>query len=390
MQNTKRLSKRKIFDIIQIGNVGDWPSRLFDILLTVVIVASLAATIMSTYGEFSKYENVLETVELVTVILFTVEYILRVWTSDYLYPTKTRVRAAFAFIFSVTGIVDLLTFFPYYLPIFFPAGAVAFRMFRVIRIFRLFSINSRYDAFSVILDVLNEKKKQIFSSVIMVLILMIASSLCMYSLEHEAQPDMFKNAFSGIWWSASTLLTIGYGDIYPITVGGKIMAIVISFLGVGMVAIPTGIISAGFVESYSKLNRIAFVQEDKALRFLTGTLETSHPWCGKKLTDIVMPPQMMIAAIIRDEEELVPKGETVLRSGDRLIFAAKKFYEEDRIKLNSVKIKERNSWVGLPLKKIPISRQSLIVLIHRGSGNIIPDGDTVIKNGDELLVYEKD
>ncbi|MBR5968662.1 MAG: ion transporter [Lachnospiraceae bacterium] len=390
MQNTKRLTKRKIFDIIQIGNVGDLPSRLFDIILTVVIVASLAATIMSTYGEFSKYETVLEAVELVTVILFTIEYILRVWTSDILYPDKSRAAAAFAFIFSVTGIVDLLTFFPYYLPIFFPAGAVAFRMFRVIRIFRLFSINSRYDAFSVILDVLNEKKKQIFSSVIMVSILMIASSLCMYSLEHEAQPETFKNAFSGIWWSASTLLTIGYGDIYPITVGGKVMAIVISFLGVGMVAIPTGIISAGFVESYSKLNRIAFVEEDKPLRFLTGTLEPQHPWNGKKLADILMPPQMMIAAIIRDEEELTPKGETVLKAGDRLIFGAKKFYEEDTIKLNSVKIKERNTWVGLPLKKIPISRQSLVVLIRRGGNNIIPDDETVIRNGDELIVYEKD
>ncbi len=390
MQNTKRLSKRKIFDIIQIGNVGDLPSRLFDILLTVVIVASLAATIMSTYGEFSKYQAALDAIELVTVILFTIEYILRVWTSDILYPDKSRVAAAFAFIFSVSGIVDLLTFFPYYLPIFFPAGAVAFRMFRVIRIFRLFSINSRYDAFSVILDVLYEKKKQIFSSVIMVLILMIASSLCMYSLEHEAQPDTFKNAFSGIWWSASTLLTIGYGDIYPITVGGKIMAIAISFLGVGMVAIPTGIISAGFVESYSKLNRIAFVEEDRPLKFLTGTLEPQHPWSGKKLADIQMPPQMMIAAIIRDEEELVPHGETVLKAGDRLIFGAKKFYEEDRIKLNSVKIKERNSWVGLPLKKVPISRQSLVVLIRRGTKNIVPDGDTVINNGDELLIYEKD
>ncbi len=390
MQNTKRLSKRKVFDIIQIGNVGDLPSRLFDILLTVVIVASLAATIMSTYGEFSKYENVLETVELVTVILFTIEYILRVWTSDILYPEKGRLGAALAFIFSVSGIVDLLTFFPYYLPIFFPAGAVAFRMFRVIRIFRLFAINSRYDAFSVILDVLYEKKKQIFSSVIMVSILMIASSLCMYSLEHEAQPETFKNAFSGIWWSASTLLTIGYGDIYPITVGGKIMAIVISFLGVGMVAIPTGIISAGFVESYSKLNKIAFVEEDKPLRFLTGTLDSGHPWDDKRLADIVMPPQMMIAAIIRDEEEIVPKGDTVLMDGDRLIFGAKKYYEEDRIKLNSVKIKERNSWIGLPLKKVPLSRQSLVVLIRRGTRNIVPDGDTVIANGDELIVYEKD
>ena len=390
MQNTKRLSKRKIFDIIQIGNVGDLPSRLFDIILTVVIVASLAATIMSTYGEFSKYQTALDAVELVTVILFTIEYILRVWTSDILYPDKSRIAAAFAFIFSVTGIVDLLTFFPYYLPIFFPAGAVAFRMFRVIRIFRLFSINSRYDAFSVILDVLYEKKKQIFSSVIMVLILMIASSLCMYSMEHEAQPTVFKNAFSGIWWSASTLLTIGYGDIYPITVGGRIMAIVISFLGVGMVAIPTGIISAGFVESYSKINKIAFVEEDRPLKFLTGTLEPQHPWNGKRLADIQMPPQMMIAAIIRDEEEIVPKGETMLKAGDRLIFGAKKFYEEDRIKLNSVRIKERNSWVGLPLKKVPISRQSLVVLIRRGEKNIVPNGDTVINNGDELLIYEKD
>ena len=390
MQNTKRLSKRKVFDIIQIGSDGDLPSRLFDILLTVVIVVSLAATIMSTYGEFSKYENVLEAVELVTVILFTVEYLLRVWTSDILYPDKSRLGAALAFIFSVSGIVDLLTFFPYYLPIFFPAGAVAFRMFRVIRIFRLFSINSRYDAFSVILDVLYEKKKQIFSSVIMVSILMIASSLCMYSLEHEAQPETFKNAFSGIWWSASTLLTIGYGDIYPITVGGKIMAIVISFLGVGMVAIPTGIISAGFVESYSKLNRIAFVEEDKPLRFLTGMLDSGHPWDNKRIEDIVLPPQMMIAAIIRDEEEIVPKSDTVLLDGDRLIFGAKKFYEEDGIKLNSVKIKERNSWVGLPLKKVPLSRQSLVVLIRRENRNIVPDGDTVIDAGDELIVYEKD
>ena len=190
---------------------------------------------------------------MVTVIIFTLEYILRIWTSDILYPDKSRGMAVLYFIFSVTGIVDLLTFFPYYLPIFLPAGAVAFRVFRVFRIFRLFKVNSRYDAFNVILDVLREKSKQILSSVVMVIILMVAASLCMYSLEHEAQPEVFKNAFSGIWWSASTLLTIGYGDIYPITVGGRIMAIVISFLGVGMVAIPTGIISAGFVEKYTKI-----------------------------------------------------------------------------------------------------------------------------------------
>ena len=89
----------------------------------------------------------------------------------------------------------------------------------------------------------------------MILILMVSSSLCMYSLENEAQPEVFQNAFSGIWCAASTLLTVGYGDIYPITFLGKLLGIFITFLGVGMVAIPTGIISAGFVDQYSNIKK---------------------------------------------------------------------------------------------------------------------------------------
>ena len=120
------------------------------------------------------------------------------------------------------------------------------------RIFHLFRINAQYDSFNVITTVLFEKRNQIFSSVFIIVILMFASSIGMYSAEHEAQPDVFKNSFSGLWWSMSTLLTVGYGDIYPVTAIGRIMAICIAFLGVGVVAIPTGIISAGFVEQYSK------------------------------------------------------------------------------------------------------------------------------------------
>lgn len=98
----------------------------------------------------------------------------------------------------------------------------AFRMFRVMRFFRLFRINAYYDSFSVIAEVIDNKRQQLLSSVFIILVLMVASSLCTYSLEHEAQPDVFVNAFSGIWWSVSTLLTIGYGDIYPVTEVGKL------------------------------------------------------------------------------------------------------------------------------------------------------------------------
>lgn len=387
MAARKKSVKKRIYDIIQIGNVGDWPSRLFDIFITVAIFVSVTVAILSTYTELSRYEGILDAIELVTVIIFTVEYILRIWTADIMYPGKSGLMSRLTFAFSVTGIVDFLTFFPYYLPIVFPAGIVAFRVFRVIRIFRLFKINSRYDAFNVIIDVLKEKRKQIFSSVIMVLILMVASSLCMYSMEHEAQPDKFKNAFSGIWWSTSTLLTIGYGDIYPVTVGGKIMAIVISFLGVGMVAIPTGIISAGFVESYTKINKIVFKEEEKPIHFVASVMVKDHPWNHKPLKEAILPPETVLAVVIRDEKEIIPKGDLIFETGDILIFAAKRYDENKGMDLSEIIIKDKHEWVGAPLKKLDISRQSLIVMIKRNGRVIIPNGNTVIKPDDVLVMY---
>lgn len=147
---------------------------------------------------------------------------MRLWTVRFLYPDMTESKAIVKYMTSLAGIVDLLSFLPYYLPFFFPAGTIAFRMIRIVRIFRLFRINAYHDSLSIIREVIYGKRQQLFSSVFIILVLMLASSLCMYSLEHEAQPKVFENAFSGIWWSASTLLTVGYGDIYPITTWGKI------------------------------------------------------------------------------------------------------------------------------------------------------------------------
>lgn len=141
------------------------------------------------------------------------------------------------------GMIELLTI----VPLFFLSGFVVFRMLRVVRIFHLFRINASVDSFNVTVQVLKEKKNQILSSVFIAGVLMLAASLCMYSAEHAAQPEAFRNAFDGLWWSVSALLTVGYGDIYPITITGKIMAIVISLLGARAVAI-----SAGFVEQYTK------------------------------------------------------------------------------------------------------------------------------------------
>lgn len=239
--------KKRIFDIIQIGKENDFASKAFDVGIVITIIVNISIMFFQTYDELAQYQGLMGTIELVTVLIFCLEYFLRIWTASYLYPDSKRMTAVFRFVTSFDGIVDLCTI----LPFFYLSGFIAFRMLRVVRILHLFRINSNYDSINVIKTVFIDKKNQLFSSMFIIMILMCASSLCMYSAEHEAQPEAFSNAFSGIWWSMSTILTVGYGDVYPITMAGRLMAIVIAFLGVGVVAIPTGIISAGFVEQYS-------------------------------------------------------------------------------------------------------------------------------------------
>ncbi len=247
----KKNWKRRIFDIIQIGNVSDIPSRTFDYLLVGIILLNILVLFLETFDALAAWRPLFQWVEWGTMAFFCAEFALRIWTAEYLYPQLSRTKAMCRFLISFDGLVDLLTI----LPFFFLSGAVAFRMLRVVRIFHLFRINAVYDSFNVITSVLNEKKSQILFSLFIILVLMLSASLCMYSAEHEAQPDKFVNAFSGMWWSVSALLTVGYGDIYPITPVGQVLAVIISFLGVGAVAVPTGIISAGFVEQYTRLSQ---------------------------------------------------------------------------------------------------------------------------------------
>ncbi len=306
-----REEKRRIFDIIQLGNVSDWPSRIFDYFLVAVIAANILAMFLETFDSLARFRPVFDGVETVTLLVFCAEYALRLWTAEYLYPGCSRMKAVLRFMVSFDGVVEILTI----LPFFFLSGAVAFRMLRVVRIFHLFRINATYDSFHVITAVLSEKKNQIVSSLFIVLILMLASSLCMYSVEHQAQPDKFANAFSGMWWSVSALLTVGYGDVYPVTVLGRILAVVISFLGVGAVAIPTGIISAGFVEQYTKVQRESDGDEVRVSAFRPGP---ESPWLGKEVSWIREETGVWILMVRREGQAFRPTDDFRVRCGDVL------------------------------------------------------------------------
>ena len=191
------------------------------------------------------------------------------------------------------------------------------RMLRVARIFHLFRLNAKYDSFNIITTVLYEKRNQIISSVFIVFILMLASSLCMYSVEHEAQPTVFRNAFSGIWWSMSTLLTVGYGDIYPVTTLGRIMAICIAYLGVGAVAIPTGIISAGFVEQYQRKSSISDLKDADIQEIAEVFVDKRY--AGKTVEEMEEAQQITIFLVLRDDFSVLPQKNTVLKLNDIII-----------------------------------------------------------------------
>ena len=307
--------KKRIFDIIQIGKRDDIVSRAFDLFIVAAILANIAVLLLETFEETAKYASVLHVIEVVTVIIFSIEYLLRIWTAEYLYPDKSKGLAVLKFLISFDGIVDLCTI----LPFFFLSGFIAFRMLRVVRILHLFRINAYYDSFNVITSVLKEKKNQLISSIFIIMVLMVASSLCMYSAEHEVQPEVFRNAFSGIWWSMSTILTVGYGDIYPITILGQIMAIIISFLGVGVVAIPTGIISAGFVTRYTQIQNQNKPREN-VRGTVSVTVDDASPFVGRGVKEVEEEYKIDILVVIHNGAVIVPVDLTEIMIGDILIY----------------------------------------------------------------------
>ena len=237
-----------------------------------MIILTLVTVIAETFDIPSFLQDIFNKFEIVSILVFSVEYLLRLWTADLLHPELSPMRARLKYIASFMAIVDLLAILPFYLPFFIKIDLRALRTLRVIRLLRVFKINRYTSALSTIAQVFKNKASQLVSSMLVVGLLMIIASILMYNIESAVQPDKFANAFDALWWAIATLTTVGYGDVYPITVAGKILSIIIAILGIGMVAVPTGIITAGFSEVIDKQKSD---KDDKKY----------CPFCGHKLDD---------------------------------------------------------------------------------------------------------
>ena len=388
----RQVLREKLFRMVSVGVVDEPVNQMYDVISTTLLVLNLTVTIAATFDTLNvRYGGLFAAVETVSVAFFAIDYALRLITADCLYPESGEFESIRRYMTSFAGVIDLISFLPFYVPWIFPKGAAAFRMFRVARVMRLFRINAYYDSLNVITEVLSSKKQQLLSSVFIIVVMMMSSSLCMYSVEHDAQPEVFENAFSGIWWSASTLLTVGYGDIYPVTTMGKVLGILIAFLGVGLVAIPTGIISAGFVEQYSKYKQIGEYGTEEDVRFIRVRLTGGDRWTGMQIHETALPQGMFIAAVQRGDKTIIPRGDVELKENDCLLIGAPGIRGEQNVglRLQEIRLKDRHPWCGRKIADLDISRRSSIVLVRRRNKAIIPDGSTVLQENDQVFMYTR-
>ena len=267
--------KQRAFQLVSKAEEGDRLSRAFDLTIMFLIVLSLVTIILQSFAEIAlRWGGMFRAVEIVTVVVFSLEYVLRVWTADLLYPEEKHPRLKY--MLSFMALIDLIAILPYYIPHFvadlrYLRGVRLFRLFRLLRVFKL----GRYiDALQTIIRVIKESASQLLMSVMLCLFVMLFSAIAMYTFENPVQPELFPNVIASLWWAICTLTTVGYGDVYPITAAGRLFAGVISLVGIGIIAIPTGIIAAGF-------NRVI----DQKAEAETGDHKHYCPYCGHKLDD---------------------------------------------------------------------------------------------------------
>ncbi len=247
--------RSRVYQVIGSGQSTGRLSHIFNAFIVNLILLNIAAMVLeSVQAIHSRVPHWFLWFEYCSVGVFSAEYVLRVWTcvEDPLY--RRPVRGRLRFMVSALALVDLSAVLPFYLP-FLAMDLRVLRMFRMLRIMRLMRIAKlgRYSqSLQMLLRVVKSKKEELTSSACILLILVVVAATLIYYAEHETQPKAFSSIPAAMWWSVVTLTTIGYGDVYPVTVVGKLLASVIAVLGIGMVALPTAVLGAGLLEEMQR------------------------------------------------------------------------------------------------------------------------------------------
>ncbi len=244
--------KKRTFEILSIPADGDRLSRAFDVFLMALILVNVVAVIVETVEGLSPEAiSILKSLELYSVIIFTVEYVLRLWTCTLNERYRGSVLGRVRYALTLMALVDLLAILPFYLPMLLPFDLRFLRALRLFRVFRLIKLGRYSGALRTLGDVVRSKKADLAMAAFGGAILLVVGSSLMYFAEHKAQPEHFGSIPAALWWGVASI-TGGAGTAGPITAFGKGVGSIIGLLRVAMFAVPSGILASGFVEEARK------------------------------------------------------------------------------------------------------------------------------------------
>ena len=237
----------KIREIVAVN--GNHPfSSTFDKLITYSVLLAIIHLTLETEAElYSSYTGLFIWVERVLTVIFTIEYVLRIISFKRSYYGKSFIR----YVLSFDLLIDFLALIPFYLTL-LPIDLRYLRTFRLLRLARIFKLTRYNTAINTVKAVISSKKEILTISFVLIGLILYMVSAVMYYVENAAQPEVFSSIPKTMWWGVATLTTVGYGDIFPITPLGRMLGGVIAILGIGIFAIPTGIIASGFTEYVEK------------------------------------------------------------------------------------------------------------------------------------------
>ena len=263
-----RRPRARVFEILDVAAPGDRASQVADqVLIALITLNVLAVVFESVENIHDRYEAFFYWFEFVSVVVFSAEYLLRLWCSVELPASRGRpVSGRIQYLLSPGALVDLAAVLPFYLvELGLLAGADA-RFLRAVRLIRVLKLTRYSAAFDTLALAVQENLSALAAAFYVMMIVMLLAATGMFFFEREAQPEVFSSIPASMWWAFATLTTVGYGDITPITVGGKIFGAMITIVGVGMVAIPTGILASAFSQQLRTRSERYQAQADLALQ----------------------------------------------------------------------------------------------------------------------------
>lgn len=256
MKNSDKSLKLKVWELVEAVKHKDEPRRIYDLvdifMMTLIVLNVLAVILETVQSIDQEYHQVFYWFETFSVICFTIEYLARAWACTSQKKFSKPIWGRIKFLLTPMAIIDLIAIIPFYLT-FLNLDMRFVRSLRLFRLFRLFKLMRYSHSLTLFGNVFRNKKEELLITAAIMFVLIIVTASFIYFAEHEAQPDKFTDIPTSMWWAIVTLTTVGYGDVFPITPLGKVFAGIIAVLGIGMFALPTGILGASFVEEINKI-----------------------------------------------------------------------------------------------------------------------------------------